>query len=866
MKPYYLLIATIICSIGHAQWKWSNPQPTGYINSGITFTDSLNGFIVNYNGDLLRTTDQGINWAVQQNLPGSSTINYKDSTAVIGAIACVYVSTDMGQTWTKKTINQSEVVNKVQVINRDTIFIVSTNVGLSTTHFFVSVNRGNSWQEINTNLTIKSVWMIDSHEGFATSYNGIYKTTDGGLNWQKTDTTIISQCTYIKFKDRNNGFAYSQAGGGQLLKTVDGGQHWIAYNSTLENINSIEFIDQEAIVAISDEGIIYRSPDNGDSWQPVYSDQHYLLYYDVHFVNKTTGFIAAHSGGILKTTDGGLNWTLYSPTHIDVEALNFSTNSIGFAATWNNLYTTIDTGSNWTPLGLTTLQTSDRWRYIHFFNKDTGIVVSETPIKIFKTYNGGINWQPINLNILYADNFLASFSVDQTVFLSTDGAYGKQLLHSVDAGETWSTQYVSNGSGNPYFSNLFFTDAKTGYGTYGYYVYKSLDSGKTWNPLTMPTIQLLKGVWFSGKTGYAIGDQSYITKTNDSGHTWNQLYIDPTNNNVPGDLTAIKFFNNKIGFVTSGKNIYETKDAGNNWNQYGTFPWDIKGIELTSDSTIYVYGNNGSILKRSIPEFSINSVKVDSIYSCKGYISAIISASLSSIDSIWFQYGVSAYDSIKATTPFSITDTSLNISVLLSNLLQGTSYKGRFRISYKNNYYYSDSITFTSNFLSTPSITFSNGILYSSSAQGNQWYLNDTLIVSATQTSFTPIRTGSYTVNLTVGGCTSAMSAPYVYDTTHNTNPPPIPPPINPPTPPITTPRPLTIFPNPVQTSLNIQNDELKNLEIDIYNSLGIEIIKLFTSKKDNLINMQSLPSGIYLINAKEISTSKSTKKMILKL
>lgn len=59
----------------------------------------------------------------------------------------------------------------------------------------------------------------------------------------------------------------------------------------------------------------------------------------------------------------------------------------------------------------------------------------------------------------------------------------------------------------------------------------------------------------------------------------------------------------------------------------------------------------------------------------------------------------------------------------------------------------------------TPTITNVGGVLTSSAATGNQWYLNGVAIAGATGQTYTPTANGVYTVKVTVNGCTSSTSA-----------------------------------------------------------------------------------------------------------
>ena len=839
----HLFFFLSFCFTSNAQWQWSSPKPSGYINNSIAFTDAQNGFIVNSNGDILRTHDQGVSWHFQQNFPFAHAITFKDSTLAVAAFASVYISKDLGQSWEKHTLNQPESFG-VQVISRDTLFASSVFPD-NPTHGFLSTDRGTTWQPINPNIIIKSAWMFNSKEGLASSYGGMYKTTNGGLTWN-IDTTAPALANCIRFRSRANGFTFGQ---GHFWTTVDSGSHWVASVSPIASeISSIEIVDNNILVASANDGLIYRSTDNGVTWTGLSTgpaDAYHL--YAACFVNSNIGFVVGHRGRILKTTDGGITWNQYAPTYVDMDALHFINDSTGLAATWNNIYKTTNSGTDWVELSQIL---PGRIKYIHFFNKDTAIVMSDPPLTIYKTYNGGTSWQPINLNVLYTDEILGAFFIDKTIYLSTGGAYGNQILRSRNAGDTWTLQ---TNQSNVSIGNLYFIDEKTGYGVYGYSVYKTIDSAKTWNQLTMIPVQILRNLWFTeSTTGFAVGDQSYITKTSDSGHTWNQIYIDPTNGNVPGDLKQIKFFNKKIGYVISGRNLYVTASGGNNWVLHGILPWNLSGIEMSSDSSLYVYGIYGSILKKKIRSYQVDNLRIDSSTGCTTHFSATVTAILCSADSIWFQYGTSGYDKQIAATPFTISDSSLTVDARLTGLTQHTSYKVRVKLYVNGNYYYSDSSGFSTLTLPTPEITLRGGTLYSSSASDNQWYLNNVPIAGATQASYTPAEAGSYTVMTNTGGCASDTSLPFSFVVTGINDP--------------VLQRSVSIYPNPVTNTLNIQNNELKKIKIKIFNTLGVEVSEQLTSQKENFIDMRRLPHGTYLVSITDAKTLASIQKIVIKL
>lgn len=103
----------------------------------------------------------------------------------------------------------------------------------------------------------------------------------------------------------------------------------------------------------------------------------------------STGYVVGNSGVILKTTDGGLNWTRKSSgmnnallsVHFPVDA------STGYASGWSGtVLKTTDGGVNWPSLASGT--SNGLWS-IHFpMDATTGYVTGDTGT-ILKTTNGG---------------------------------------------------------------------------------------------------------------------------------------------------------------------------------------------------------------------------------------------------------------------------------------------------------------------------------------------------------------------------------------------------------------------------------------------------------------------------------------------
>ena len=130
----------------------------------------------------------------------------------------------------------------------------------------------------------------------------------------------------------------------------------------------------------------------------------------------------------------------------------------------------------------------------------------------------------------------------------------------------------------------------------------------------------------------------------------------------------------------------------------------------------------------------------------------------------------------------------------------------------------------------TPTISENNGILTSSYATNYQWYLNDTIIIGATNQQYQPTENGLYQVAIEYGnGCTSFSEEfnftisginikEYSYD----------------------------IYPNPFKNSLNINLNTIFGIKIIDING---KIMCNYTNiNKRKTIDTSNLNNGVYLI------------------
>ncbi len=286
-------------------------------------------------------------------------------------------------------------MNAIAVVDTSTIYVATT--------FYVlkSNNGGQSYgSSLYQPLEFDDVEFINSNTGFAVarapSYSIIYRTTSAGALWEQSTPIPLLSIYKLSFLNVNTGFASTFGG---IYKTTDSGLNWTNTFTELVNFTGIFFIDVNTGWGISDLGLIERTTNGGTSWMSAGINPGTSMN-GLFFLNSSTGWIASDNGKIHKTTNAG--WIPFTTSQAGsgscrLNAVYFFNDMTGWTAgCQGSVYRSNDGGESWT---LQTNGLTSTIFDIKFANSQTGWA-SGTNGKVLRTTNGGITAvTPISSNV-----------------------------------------------------------------------------------------------------------------------------------------------------------------------------------------------------------------------------------------------------------------------------------------------------------------------------------------------------------------------------------------------------------------------------------------------------------------------------------
>ena len=284
----------------------------------ISVIDTNNAWAAGAGGVVLRTTDGGTTWTPTASNPGGEIYNiYGESfvralTAVKdSAGARISRSLNLGIIWVTvyEDTNNAAFFNDIHIFDGNNGYVMGDPVDGQWT-LLRTPNLGTTWS-VAANLPQdgdeagwnNGMWWNGTENGwFGTTNNRVYRTTDGGDNWEFASTSFTNSIA-VAFADEQLGIA---AGDG-MARSSDGGATWNDTPAQLtETVLAGAAVDAFGARWYFGAGnSVYRTDDQGGSFQidhtssaPVYAMDMKIIRIDGN--DWICGYIAGEDGTISK--------------------------------------------------------------------------------------------------------------------------------------------------------------------------------------------------------------------------------------------------------------------------------------------------------------------------------------------------------------------------------------------------------------------------------------------------------------------------------------------------------------------------------------------------------------------------------------
>lgn len=225
---------------------------------------------------------------------------------------------DSGVTWTVKNFPQECTMQDVQFYGGVAILASACNL-------WRSLDSGKSWDHVYfggymgmdlSAVNIRSIAFVGPHTIVAVGAIGaVLRSADAGITWEKLERFSGFYLQDVDFYDTSQGLIVTNSG--NVHQSSDGGKTWKEADCTFRGFNlsltppylsGVSYVSRNTCVAVSLEGYVFRSTDNGINWERSWNDPCGNSLEDVEFIDDRRGVAVGNGGTLLYTVDGGLTW------------------------------------------------------------------------------------------------------------------------------------------------------------------------------------------------------------------------------------------------------------------------------------------------------------------------------------------------------------------------------------------------------------------------------------------------------------------------------------------------------------------------------------------------------------------------------
>jgi photosystem II stability/assembly factor-like uncharacterized protein len=598
-----LLVLYFFSSNLYSQEFW-NPSngPFGQGTADIIFDGENEIYCTSYDG-IFYSSDNGATWELRWVSPfsylssGIRTLAIKNNYLFAGGPG-LFRSSDDGLSW--EMVKQGPILKIIIHPITGDLFVAELN------GVYFSTDDGISWNDITNNLPSRQIWemgIIQTGEiliGY--EFYGLYKSTNYGQEWFRSDTGINSQGV-TALTQSGDGTIY--AGRGGIFKSTDKGSSWTnVYYDPYGQLLSLETYKDSIVFAGLPQYLI-KSTNYGSDW-----DTSYQAYENNNFINKikmnSLGevFTSVKFWGLIKSTDYGSSWARIGLPDGLIENIILSPNSTLFSIAYMaGLFRSTNNGAS--------------WEWIDHFGgdlmvDDMGNIYCQRLFYIMRSTDNGLTWVS---NYVNANIYKFFYNHNNKIFFATTD---RLLYRSSDFGNTWTiinlnfpsiSDYVLDSSDNIYIVN----DSNL--------LYKSEDEGMTWNQINtnLPFNIGLSLIDIDDQDKMYLGTNSYsgiprIYCSSDYGLTWSEY-----STGLPDTTSVLSLAINKDNVVyaaLANQGVYYLDVINNMWNPVDNSPYikNVEVLQFDNDGFLYAGTQVHSIIKSRETTVSVDEYLNSNFY------------------------------------------------------------------------------------------------------------------------------------------------------------------------------------------------------------------------------------------------------------
>jgi photosystem II stability/assembly factor-like uncharacterized protein len=518
--------------------NWQNRSASNtYTYFGIAFINANTGIGVCNTGKIKRTTNGGLNWA-------QDSIGYKDffCTTFIdantgyaaGNYGAFFVTTNAGVNWINRSTDTTMSFKGIHFLDVNTGY-----AHMNYDYVKKTTNGGLNWtNQLVYSGSLSSINFLNASTGFVCGWTRIYSTTNGGTNWAlKFNSTPFDVYT-ISFANANTGFVGAYQG--MTYRTTNGGNNWFVNTNFYTNqyLRGISF-ESSNVFSVGDSGKVLFSSNSGVDWTLRNVPTADMIFSVANI--GSTAIAVGQSSKVYRSTNLGLNWSIAN-TVVSTKANNsvqmLDANTGYIAADSGRVFKTINGGVNWTT---SFIGQNQDLRGMYFINALTGYVCGYSGY-LRKTTDGAASWQTQTSNTPFTMNAIHFYDANKGVVACNGG----KVIFTTNGGNLWTEVSAAEYG---YINDVQFADANNVYaaGDNGI-VSKSTNAGASWTHMPSFTYKSISSIHFtSNLNGFLCGSEGMLARTTTGGITFMNKIISET----PEEYSLMQNYPNPFNAMTT---------------------------------------------------------------------------------------------------------------------------------------------------------------------------------------------------------------------------------------------------------------------------------------------------------------------------